>query len=644
MRRVLSHLYLLICVCLAMPDGAAAERFPKLNPETAFREMKVYDAKGSPVRTPAEDWQGAQERVRSDAGWAEWAEARRAEVDAWTAEPRDKAEYVAGWWHDFVRPTDGGFLEWTPEPPKDAPPKVFGGWVFGLRSRNGSYMVEAARLWRLTGDIRYFEWAAGQLDFYSSNYDGWPIQTSKSKSRLMHQSLDDANMLVRFVETARLLEGAVPDTQKPGWTSRRQHWIDALFRPMALLLDETLQRVHNIACWQRSAMAMAAIYTGDNQMWTLAVDGEFGVRRQVRDGITSEYFWLEQSLGYNSYVVSAFLPLFTMAGLSGRLEELRPEAAAVENLMLAPTLIQFDNGKLPTPADTTGISRRAPDLALLASARRVFPTRLGVERARTSRGWDLLLDPLDELAAGSTAAPPPGGSRNLASTRFAMLRKDGWQVFFHYGQIDRSHAQAEALSYEAHFEDIDVTHDAGTVGYGSPLHAGYYTRAWAHNVPVVDGEGQQGWHEGELLLFDNRQATVSARQSQYRPQVQATRTLSIVEGSLVEETQIATADGKSHRLGVILNVQGKATLPDSASGMEKPPFAYWRGARQWTAEGAVEIPAIIGGRQFRIRMEGAGKLRMIHAVVPDAPPNSREAIYAETEGTAAEFRVMWIPE
>ncbi len=642
-RRLLIPLCVLICCCVLMPAISAAERFPKPAPEMAFREMKVHDAKGSPVRTPVEDWQGARQRLLSNAAWTEWLQARRAEVDSWAAEPRDKAEYVAGWWHDFVRPTDGGFLEWTSEPPRDAPPKVFGGWVFGLRSRNGSYMVEAARLWRLTGEIRYFDWAAGQLDFYASNYEGWPIQTSKSKSRLMHQSLDDATMLVRFLETARLLEGEVPAAQQPGWAARRQHWIDALFRPTALLLNETLQRVHNIACWQRSAMAMAAIYTGDNHLWTLAVDGEFGVRRQVRDGITSEYFWLEQSLGYNSYVVTAFLPLFTMAGLRGRLEELRAEAAAVENLMLAPMQIRFDNGKLPTPADTTGAFRRVPDLALLASARRVFPTHLGLERARASRGWDTLLDPPDDSSESGAAMPPPSGSKNLESTRFAMLRKDGWQVFFHYGQIDRSHAQAEALSYEAHFGDIDVTHDAGTVGYGSPLHAGYYTGAWAHNVPVVDGEGQQGWHEGELLSFDHRQATVTARQSRYRPQVHATRTLSIVEGTLTETTQVSTTDGQQHRLGVIVNLQGKATLPDSASRIA-PPFGYWKDAYQWTSEGAAEIPAIIGGRRFRLRIEGPGRLRLVHATVPDAPPNSREAIYAETEGMDAEFRVTWMPE
>ncbi|MCU0228724.1 MAG: heparinase II/III family protein [Bryobacterales bacterium] len=632
----------LLPVWFAMGQGAA--RFPKPNPAVAFGEMKVYNAKGSPVRTPVEDWQGARDRVQNDSAWAAWLRAKQAEVDAWAAEPRDKAEYVAGWWHDFVRAGDGGFLEWTLEPPIEAPPKVFGGWVFGLRSRNGTYMVEAARLWRLTGEQRYFEWAARQLDFYAANYEGWPVQTSKSKARLMHQSLDDANMLVRFVETARLLEGDIPARQQAGWQSRRARWVDALFRPMTLLLDETFQRVHNIACWQRSAMAMAAIYTQDAELWSRAVDGEFGVRRQVRDGITSEYFWLEQSLGYNSYVVSAFVPLFTLAGLHGRLDELRGEAEAVQNLMLAPGQIRFDNGRLPTPADTTGAPRRFPDLALLASASRVFPTRLGLERARQTRGWDTLLDPMAQPPAGEGDTATTASSRNLPSSRFAVLRKDGWQVFFHYGQLDRSHAQAEALNYEAHFGNVDVTHDAGTVGYGSPLHTDYYRQAWAHNAPMVDGQGQQGWHEGELLHFDAPQAVVRARQPRYQAHTQVTRTLSIAEGRLLEQTRITTTDGNSHRLGLVLNLQGKATIPATATPLQSDLFPSWSHASQWTERDVAEVLAVFSGRRFRIRVEGNGAMRMVHATTPDAPPNSREALYVEVEGREAEFRVTWIPE
>lgn len=644
------HLLLLLLLGLALP--AQAQRFPKPGPEHAFAGEKLYGRDGSPLRQPREDWAGARQRMHADPSWQAWVSRQRTELDAWMAEPRDKPEYVAGWWHDFVNPVDGGFLTWTPTPPIDAPPKVFGGWVYGLRSRNANYMLDAARMWRLTGELTYFDWAAGQLDFYAANLANWPIQTSKSKSRLMHQSLDDAVMLVRFVETARLLGGDVPEARRAAWDARRERWIHDLLHPMALLLDETFQRVHNIACWQRSAMAVTALYTRDEDLWKRAVDGEFGVRRQVRDGITSDYFWLEQSLGYNSYVVSALLPLFTIAGLEGRLAEFQSEAAAVENLMLAPGRIAFHDGRLPTPADTTGISRRSPDRALLASARRIFPTPIGIEQARGARNWENLLDPPDDsllTGPGAAASPttPQGNPReaslNLESSRFAMLRRDGWQVFFHYGQLDRSHAQAEALNYEAHFEDVDVTHDAGTVGYGSPLHREYYTTASAHNVPVVDGQGQQGWQEGELLGFSANAATVSAAQPEYRKDAGARRTLSIEKGVLRDSVTIETRDGAPHRLGIILNVQGKVSVPSDARSAQAPPFAHWDEAREWRSDGPLELTARTGGRDFLIRVEGPGPLRIVHATVPDAPPYRREALYVETNGSAATFHTQWIP-
>jgi hypothetical protein len=633
-----------LLLMLWMPAiAASAERFPKPNPDRAFASWKLYNASGSPVRTPREDWEGARERIRAEAAWREWLAKRSAELDAWMAEPRDKREYIAGWWHDFVNPVDGGFLEWTPTPPLDAPPKVFGGWVFGLRSRNGSNMVETARMWRLTGEIRYFDWAASQLDFYAANLANWPIQTSKSKSQLMHQSLDDANMLVRFVETARLLEGQVPEGRRAAWPARRQQWIDQLFRPMTLLLDETFQRVHNIACWQRSAMAMAAIYTKDEELWKRAVDGEFGIRRQVRDGITSDYFWLEQSLGYNSYVVSAFLPLFTLAGLDGRLNELRAEAAAVENLMLAPAAIVFPTGTLPTPADTTGAQRKFPDLGMLAGARRVFPTIRGVSRAAGEMNWDGLLDPPDSLETRDSPIEA-AQSRNLESSRFAVLRQGDWQVFFHYGQLDRSHAQQEALNYEVFFGKIDVTHDAGTVGYGSPLHAGYYTKAWAHNVPVIDGQGQQGWNEGELLEFSAEKARVTARQAKYRENASATRTLVIRDGALQEETLVETADGAPHRLGIIVNVQGSIAIPQSAASCAQPVFPHWDACREWQSDSPLTLTATIGGKPFALRITGPGTLRVVQATVPDAPPRKRQAVYVETMAGSARFITEWIPQ
>ena len=54
----------------------------------------------------------------------------------------------------------------------------------------------------------------------------------------------------------------------------------------------------------------------------------------------------------------------------------------------------------------------------------------------------------------------------------AVLKFGKWQVFLHYGQPPiKSHLQAEVLNYSAYFCNADITHDPGTVGYGSPLHA-----------------------------------------------------------------------------------------------------------------------------------------------------------------------------
>ncbi len=610
---------------------ATAQRFPKPEPERAFASMKIHE-NGSAVRAAREDWQGARARVQSDPEWAKWLATARADTDHWISAPRDKVEYVAGWWHDFVSERDGGFLQWTESPPTGVTAKVFGGWVFGLRSRNGTQMVEAARLWRLTGEQRYFDWAAAQLDFYAASYEKWPEQGG-GNARLMYQSLDDANMLVRFVQAAQTLGGDVDP-------ARRQVWIDKLFRPMAMLLGKSLQRVHNIACWQRAAMAMAALYASDQDLWKLAVDGEYGIRRQVRDGITSDYLWVEQSLLYNSYVVSAFLTFFEQAGMAGRLDELKQEAASIENLMLAPIYLRFPDGKLPTPADSTAGFRRAPETGILARARRVFPTSIGITAAASQKNWDSLLDP---PTAVKSQPLPEIVSRNFESSRMALLKKGPWQVFFHYGQLDPSHAQAEALNYEAYFESIDVTHDAGTVGYGSPLHKGFFQTGAAHNTVLIDGEGQAKWNEGTLVGFDGTRGMAAARQDEFRPGVAVERKIGIEGDNLIETTEAKCAGDAARRIGLVLQIQGKVAVPEAATPSPDVQLPYWKQARSWNADRKVELTFTAGGRQFALIVESSGPVRVTHATTPDAPSATRESLYFETTGRSASFRTTWMP-
>jgi hypothetical protein len=626
----------MLSIVLALALAADVGPFAKPSPEAEFRSLKV----SPPLRTAREDWEGARKRVNIDPVWRAWAAQRRSEVDDWMANRRDRVEWVAGWWHDFVNPKDGSFLTWTPDEPGEETlsspsggnvnrtPKLHGAWVFGFRTRHAEKMIEAARLYRLTGEARYAEWVASQLDFYAANLEKWPIQTEKSKARLMHQSLDDATMLVRFVTAARVLGEYAPAERREIWTSR-------LFIPMANLLDETMQRIHNIACWQRSAMAMAAMYAGDPLMWKRAIDAEFGIRKQIEHGVTSEYLWFEQSLGYNNYVVSALLPLFTMASLEGKSGGLEHEMHVIENVMLAPIGMRFPDGQLPNPADATGGMRRVPNPAFLASAYRVFPTPIGLREAAKLRTWDTLVDPPE--AGTSVSGLPDVGSRNMETSRMAIVRTGQWQVFFHHGQLHRSHAQAEALNFEAFYGDTDITHDPGTVGYGSPLHTGFYRTALAHNVPVVNGEGQEGWHPGEIIAFAPDR--VKARQAKYRRDAAAARELRIDGNRLLDVVDIELAPGSSAaRLGLIIHLQGKVTVAGEAV---EAPLPYWSNARRAQFSDRITIPVRFARKTMKLTIGIPGPFTITYGTTPDAPPDTRDSLYIEVPGTKARFETVY---
>ncbi len=303
--------------------------------------------------------------------------------------------------------------------------------------------------------------------------------------------------------------------------------------------------------------------------------------------------------------------------------------------MLAPIRIRFPNGQLPTPADSTGRGR-APDVNLLAANYRVFPTTLGRTAAARQKSWATLLDPPEP----PSEAPPLSEVRsaNLASSRFALLRQGPWQVFFHYGQLDSSHAQAEALQFEAFYGNTDVTHDPGTVGYGSPLHRGFYQTPWAHNVPVIDGEGQLGWNEGELVSYSNTKVT--ARQPLYRKDARCERTLSLEDEKLVD-TVVIEAGPAERRLGLTLQLQGDVEIPGLTPAASGPP--YWTALSQRDAGREIAFTASYAGKPMRITVRASGPMRVLKGSAPDAPPRRRTALLFETTGAKAEFVTTFAP-
>ncbi|MEI7807399.1 MAG: heparinase II/III family protein [Verrucomicrobiota bacterium] len=454
----------------------------------------------------------------------------------------------------------------------------------------------------------------------------------------MWQSLDEAVNLIKYVQTARFLGDFATLERKAKWKGK-------LFKPNAELLERTGQTIQNIPCWQRSAEAVTALYCNDEALWNQAVNGPFGIRSQVTKGISDDYIWYEQSMGYNAYVVLALVPFFREALVSGRGESLRPIMEAVENLMLAPMAMRFPNGQVPNPADS-GKAGMVPDWAVLLETADIFPTRLSLQKLSSTKNWMTLLDSPAPDSGGMTL--PPVVSRKMEATRFAILHAAPWQVYLHFGQLGNAHAQAEALNYEAFYDNTDVTHDPGTVGYGSPLSGGYYRKGVCANMPLVDGLGQEGWHPGRLDKFSS--TSVTASQPLYRKNAEASRTLTINGNQLSDTATIRALDQKNHALGFVLNLQGKVRLPEAfadnpsfGSTWKQTGFEYWTKPRTARFKDKAVLFVDYKGLLLRVELKLAGEFTLTCSSAPDYPPARRDALYLEAQGQTATLETRFSP-
>ena len=625
--------------------------FPKDNPSQAFSSFKIYDAQNNPIRIPREDWENARALIAKDPAWQTWLEKTRQSVDEWMVNHPENIQWVTGWYHDFVSPKDGSPLIWTSavpgqtlsshsDPIVEVTPKIFGGWVFSFRTRNAQKILEAARLYRLTGEKKYAEWAASQIDFYADNFAQWPVTKDHRKGcRIMWQSLDEAMNLIQYVNAARTLADFVPQ-------QRREGWIEKLFKPDAILLQKSGQIFQNIPCWHRSAEAIVAMYCNDDALWKEAVDGPYGVRNQVKRGVTSDYLWYEQSIGYNYFVVSALTPVFRYALMTGRGDALRSEMKTVENLMLSPVMMRFPTGQCPNPADAPA-PETVPNMAICAASADIFPTKIGVQRISTTKNWEDLLDPQNTPPAGSFVLPLVQ-SLNMESSRMAVLKSGSWQVYLHYGQLGPAHSQAEALNFEAFFNNTDITHDPGTVPYGSPLSKNYYRRGVCHNVPLVDGLDQEGWDPGKLISWSSN--SITATQPKYRSNAQVSRTITIEGERLSDSVTLTTLDKQIHALGFVLNLEGKVLLPASFTSDHVfngvPPqngFQYWTNVRssKFTNEATFDVD--YKNLLIHITFDLPGEFTITSGSAPGYPPKRRDSLYLETRGQTATLKTRFLP-
>lgn len=647
----MNYQLLLLSLLLTLAFSSPARQDADLGTlSAAFPELKVRQENGLPIRYAREDWQLAKQKVASDAGWARWLSSRRAALDKWISQPREKGEWVAGYGSDLVDPATQLPLRWSvdmPEPQaeKSADSKLHSAWVFKVRTHNIAQILEAARLYRLTGETRYADWAANQLDFYTQHFLGWPLRSYGGKARLMAQGLDDATSAVTLVPAVRLLKGFVDE-------ERRGRWRDQLFLPIAANLSNTPNNVDNIRLWQDSAVALIGMEFGNEALVQESLYGSKGVRNILRQGVTADSLWLEGSLSYQTYVLRALVPLFVEAALHGRGQELKQEMLMAQNMLLSPVTLRFDDGTLPNPSDSY-VRLKAIDIGLHMDLYRALPTRISLIEAQRGKSWETLIDAPATTSELTGVRLPDVVSRHLEGSRMAVLRSGPWQVFLNYGQLSPNHAQPEALNTEIYYGDIPISIDPGTVSYGSRLHTGYFSRAVSENVALVDGDGQQGWDKGQMRRFDALAPSLLASQSQYRKDASSEREILFSGGDLVDRLTIRLNPDTTgtRRLGFLFHTGCDLVPTDASAGLAEKAaaplgagFEYWRNVELRSPSAAWEARLDCGKQTFNAHFSVTGAHRLYTAKAPSTPvPAMRNVIYVELTAREAAFEMRLTP-
>jgi len=474
------------------PDWAALVERAKHPPTLLFTERSLADA-----RT----------RIEVDPDARAWWKTFRRSVDARRAKPPAIPPVGAQWYHWYACPTCGVRLVGeTPRRHVCAKCKtVYSGWpyddsyYFPVHHAVDQLVHDAAIAWSLTGDRRYAACARDLLLAYAKVYLGYPrhdnsgvTEKNKDAGRAFSQILDESVWLINLVQGYDAISMTLAEEE-------RREIVEKLIRPAADLIharDVSKRPIRgNHQCWHLSAYALAALVLGDVARLRESMEGLSGCAYQLRTGILADGFWYEGAWGYHFYTMLSLMPYFTALGNLGV-----PPPVRFKAMFDAPFGVRTPDGHLPALNDSGRVGFAPGSNAVYYEQAWTWwkdpqYARWLAVRPRTTLQAALYGSPLPPKLA-----PEEPRSVNYPASGVAVLRQKRNYVLMDYGPHGGWHGHYDKLNLLVWGSGEMFAEDPGCVGYGTPVHWGWYRKSLAHNTLSVDGN--QAAADGRLLAFD----------------------------------------------------------------------------------------------------------------------------------------------
>lgn len=434
-----------------------------------------------------------------------WADFRSA-VDRRLANRPDLPSRGAQWFHWYCCKACGVHLK-TETPTRHVCSKcgaVYSGWpyddaaFFSVHHALGLLVRDCGIVWSLSDDRRYADAARSVLMDYAGTYRSYPrhdnsgpTERNRDAGRAFSQILDESVWLINLVQGYDAIAMTLDKAD-------RTRVIEGLIRPAADLVfarDVSARPIlGNHQCWHLSAYALAALVTGDVDRLRESMEGLSGCRYQLANGILSDGCWYEGAWGYHFYTMQSLMPYFTALGNLG----VKPPAN-FKTMFDAPFGQMTPDGKLPAMNDSGRMSFEPgskPELYELAWTWWRDPAHAAWLSCRERRNLQFALygTPVPEKTQWRGS-----GSRLYDASGVAVLRKDRHYLALDFGPHGGWHGHCDKLNLLVWADGEMFAEDPGCVGYGIPLHWGWYRRSLAHNTLSVDGD--QAAADGRLLGF-----------------------------------------------------------------------------------------------------------------------------------------------
>lgn len=388
---------------------------------------------------------------------------------------------------------------------------IDGAWWRLRNTFNENAANSLGLLYMLTGDREYAARAGEILLAYAALYPDYEVHGNipyNGPGKLNAQTLDESNFLRNMAYAYDLIEEALAEDEKECIRER-------LFRTgMHFLLENRHEQIHNHEVICNGAIGVLALLLGDSEHLEIALEGKYGLHYQLEHGVLEDGFWFECSTAYHFYALQNFLLFERFA--------MHTEYSGLSNplylrMCLAPLSLLKADYSFPLLNDCH-ISQGAPDAySLFEFAYRVWgDKRLLAVLNRIYEGRERLS--VEAFLYGvpvlpsTEVCPYPDYLEGKAGLGATVMRKGHGYLLFRHGPYGGEHDHYDRLSVSYYYDNVPVSADLGTTGYGARLHYAYYKRTGTHNTISIDEENHAP-SSGRLLSFEDNVEYARAKAS-----------------------------------------------------------------------------------------------------------------------------------